>query len=365
MSLDPGTMLFMKHLRPGLLEEALTTLSQERTLKLIRSLTVPSSEKRNLYQRAWESQKYDVMKELSHEYTVQGEFHFMRELFQAFREQDKYNLLPLPAFSTDRETFQTLVEKLMKTDFKRGYIKRFGQLTEQHGTVFINNIFFLTRIYPREEFNFDQLLNLDHSKALKRNEASAMSLNLSDIRKHYSLNRIFNLLINANHNHIVDIGMMLFYRTDKEAILEQLPRKPKSFEEIHNRISELTLRVKKFNRKLNQEIEYLDGLTLLDYTIEVPKESFDLVGTSAELRHCVHGYDDKVISKQCQILNLIQDGKRRYTIELIPIGQYFHIQQFRGERNESSMEGPRGEPYKRALRNLLKLREGNTDKKDL
>lgn len=345
----------MKHLRPGLLDQAITSLSDSQVLKLISKMTISPDEKRQLFESAWENQKWEVMENLALDYAILGDFQFMRELYLEFVSQKQFDRLPLPAFSTDRESFATLVEKLMQKDFKRGYLKRFGQLTEAHGSVFINNMYYLVTIYPADERRFDEFLNLDHSKAILKRVAVQTQGKLTAIRQHYSIRRMYRLLLDANPNHIIDTEMMLS-QADVGQILPGLPRKPRSFLEIHDAVSFLTLKTKKAYRVLNQEIAYLHGMVLLDHTIEVPKDTEDLIGTSSELHHCVHGYDQAVIRRECQILNLIKDGKRCYTIELVPKGDTYVINQFKGTRNNPLMEGPAGMPYQAALRKLLKPR---------
>ena len=123
--------------------------------------------------------------------------------------------------------------------------------------------------------------------------------------------------------------------------------------DIHDEISRRTRKLKRNIRPLHQEIIFLDGVSFNDFTIEVPKDTADLINTSDEMNHCVHGYDERVIRKKCQIINLKKDNKRIYTIELVPKGGIYQIDQFKGYNNESSMEGPSGYKYQRELIHLI------------
>lgn len=347
----------LKPLRYSLLGFAVEGLPSSRINELVWGMSLSAQDKRMVYQGAWENKKYEVMEELSREYVVRSSFHCVNEIFQQKAQSKLFHQLPILAFGTDGESFQEIVMKLTRSKYRRGLLKGFGKLTSEFGTVFLNNIHGLTKIYPMDKINFDRLLNLDHNQGLLPQMAQQVDGRLKLVLGHYTLERMFKVLCQSNPNLVADIDRMLdMPEFTQEVVSRMLPTKPKSLREIHDAVSKATLRTKKINRVLDQEISYLHGEVLIDYIIEVPSESYDLISTSEELSHCVHGYDKAIVRRESQVLNLVKDQRRHYTIELKPVGSSYRVVQFRGKCNESSMEGPAGHRYVSELMKILKKR---------
>lgn len=346
----------MRHVRYGLLKQAIAHLNINPVLNIINRLSLNSEEKRLLYNDAWEHKKFDIMEQLFQEYIIQADFHFMHDLAQALAQAHRYQHLPCPNFSVDKEDFKSIVDRLTRGQATPGRIKKFGELTQTYGVVFLNNVHALNVIYPKDEINYDRVVNLNHDQILLPKVYLNFTEACTVIRKNYSLERLFNLLTHTRGGLVSDVASMLEGLVDPLQISNQLIKKPRTFTELHDNITDITMAQKKVNYELHQEVDYLHGVLLLDYQIEVPKESLDLVGTSRELKHCVHGYDKAVIQKEVQIINLIRDHKRCYTIELIPDGSTFNVRQFKGRHNDPTMEGPPGAPYVNELKKLFRSR---------
>jgi hypothetical protein len=346
----------MKHISYGLLESTIKSLSSSSIIEILTGMSCDHQHERLIYEQAWEGNKIEPLILLSEKYAIQGEFRFMREFHQKCIADKKFHLLPLPAFSTDGEDFKGVVEKITRKRFKPGFVKKFGEPTNQYGVVFLNNVFYLDQLFIDLDLNLDKVVVLDHSKAISPRVIEPM-LKLQFILTHYPLPRVLALIASANENYIIDTARMVKSSSlTSDEISSCLPRKPKSFTEIHDAISFFLLKEIKRNLPLNQDIAYLNKEVLFDYVIEVPSESFDLINTSAELKHCVHGYIESVRRKEVQIINLLRDHKRVYTIELRKTGSVYSIVQFKGLLNENSMERSAGEKYRNEILKMIRER---------
>lgn len=312
------------------------------------------NKKRLMYMDAWEKNDQETLERLSEDYVIQSEFKFMNDLFHTFKREKKLNLMPLPYFKADGDTFASLIHYLTSGLGIGGRLKIMGQLTNTYGTIFLNNLYVIKHLYG-SNYNIDEIPNLDHSKMLEKRVAQRFTPQLFSLLRQYSFRRVFKLLISAHEGEVVDCNNMI-KDADLRAITYELPPKPRSFIEVHDVISFVTLKKRKVNQKLKQDIEFLDGKLLLDYKIEVPKESFDLIATSGELNHCVHSYDEAIIKKQAQVLNLVKDNRRIYTIELRPSVSGHEVVQFKGRNNNAIMEGSQGRLYVSELLKMLKNR---------
>jgi hypothetical protein len=175
------------------------------------------------------------------------------------------------------------------------------------------------------------------------------------MRDSYTIKRIWGIIADAD-THILDETQRLFmFNVDKfeDTIKKSFPKKPKSIIEIHDAIYLALMNAKKTNYLLDQDVAFLDGRLLFEYVIEVPKDSFALISTSIELKHCVSGYDQAVIKKKCQIINLLKNKKRIFTLELVVKEGSFEIRQFKGYANENSMEGEKGAAYRNELLEMI------------
>ena len=143
-------------------------------------------------------------------------------------------------------------------------------------------------------------------------------------------------------------------------IKNYIGKKPKTLNEIHDKLIPLITQLKTKeaeNVKLNQMLSFLDGESLLDYKISVPKTAADLLNTGKLMKHCVGSYSSSVIEGRCNILNLLKDDRIAYTIELkINLSEkYFVVSQFKGYRNSRDMEGTEiGKKYREKLYELIR-----------
>src|SRR5690606_27442046 len=92
------------------------------------------------------------------------------------------------------------------------------------------------------------------------------------------------------------------------------------------------------NRKLNQDISFLHGLKLIDFMMEVPADVNELIETSQDMHHYMYRYVDLILSKKYQIVNLIKDGKRHYTVVVKICQNKISIVEFKGRYNDDSWE---------------------------
>lgn len=306
------------------------------------------------YLALWKAEQYSKLDDLLDAPAVSKYFHFLGPYFQEFREKEAYDCLPLPIFPFC-EDFKKVVEVIEGN--AAPYIRRYRIKTKDHGIRFLNNMYFLRKFYSQEEASTDSLLALDHSRTINIETA----LILKDYKRLfyiYPLKRMFQLVtLKEDPMFVVDISYMFrVYSEVTDVVLRQiLPKKPKCFRQIHDPLSMYTFQLKLKNRQLMQDISSLDGKELLDFTIEVPADSHTLLATTKELKHCVHSYSSRVINKECQILNLIKESKRVYTIELRKNEFGYKIIQFKGYANEKTMEDDPGKPYHQELMRLLQI----------
>ena len=70
------------------------------------------------------------------------------------------------------------------------------------------------------------------------------------------------------------------------------------------------------------------------------------------MHHCVGFYSERVIKKECFILNLKKENLLYYTLELKKSQGIYTITQFKGKHNSSLLEGPKGEHLREAILKL-------------
>ena len=311
-----------------------------------------------MYQARWLSESYEKLFYESENQIIRDYFSFLGSIYQELTEAHKFKYLPLLELEKPT-TFEDVVRTLAGIRFNKGMIRKFGEETKKHGTVFLNNVYHLNLIYHDRPLNLDDVLNLDHSRILKKEMVRYGSAFIF-IRDNYSLKRMFTLMTADKTTTIGQLEGMLHYnlRTDIELPLkESFPRRPKNFKEIHDVVSKKILDILYINKPLNQDIDFLHNLKLLGYEIEVPVWSDDLKETSRELKHCVYTYGNKVIQKKCQILNLKKDGKRFFTVELVPEGDTYKITEFKGLNNDSTMERNAGKKCRSHLLRMIEKKD--------
>ena len=336
-----------------LLQNHSNHLSKNTMTDLATRMHVKPEQIKEMYQTAIDRNLTSRIEELSLSHVIRKEFVFLGDLFYKFVSEGKFNLLHLPLFPSS-SSFPDIVQGLAGDRFTKGLTKRFGKKLEINGVGFLNNVFCLNQIYYDRPLNLDDVLNLDHSKRINQPIADCMK-DLKIMRDSYPLKRIWEIITDADTHTLEETKCLVSFNVDKfeDAIKRSFPKKPKAIIEIHDAIHLAVMNSKRTNHLLEQDIAFLDGRLLFDYVIEVPHDSFALISTSVELKHCVSGYDQMVIKKKCQIINLLKNKKRIYTIELIPKGDHFEIRQFKGYANENSMEGEKGAAYRNELLELI------------
>jgi hypothetical protein len=347
----------MRAITSGLLLGTIRHLHDHQISGLVKNIHLKAEQEKILYHEAQIANRIESIEILLQTYSVQGEFKFLGAFFETSVQKKSFHLLPLPLFSVDREDFKGVVEKITGRRYAPGLVKKFGKKTEEFGVAFLNNVYLLCQIYLNSNLNLDQVLNLDHSQQLTP-QVIAPAKSLLPILESYSLNRAFKVLTPSNQNYLEETTRLLQGENELTRVLEQLPSKPRSFKDIHDSVSITLLKKNRPDLPLNQDIAFLHGKILKNFVIQVPATSFDLISTSMELNHCVHGYDRMVIKKECQIINLTRFGKRHYTIELRPENGGYVIAQFKGKANDSTMEGHSGDGHRQELQRLLNMNAG-------
>lgn len=320
------------------------------------TLHVSPKDERLHYKYALHEGVLPVLLELSRKQSITSQFNFIRDFFHEKVQARDFIYLPLPYFNTDGENFNDIVRMLAGPRFTKGAVKKFGTCLEKYGVNFLNNYYEYRQVIDAWNLNPDDLFNLDHFKALPFSICFAYK-GSGVIFKRYTIERVHTLLTSPDadvRTDLIHMGHRLDFLPEYE-LREMLPRKPKSLLQLHDFVSEALLKWNVPNVPLEQDLMFLNGLPLDEYVIEVPVTSYDLIDTSRDLKHCVHGYYERVIKKYCQIINLLQDGRRVYTLELRPKDQSYVIVQFKGLRNNSEMETELGKPYQEKLLRLIEL----------
>ena len=60
-------------------------------------------------------------------------------------------------------------------------------------------------------------------------------------------------------------------------------------------------------------------------------------------------YVDNILKGQCQILNLLENSRRKYTVELVEEKEGYVICQIKGRFNNDEMEGIKGKGLRKEL----------------
>jgi hypothetical protein len=316
----------------------------------------------NMYRAAWSNKLFHHLPELLEAPAIERKFRFLGDYFNELVRNGNYEHLALPVFNEEKD-FAHFVEQLEGK--KEGLLKRYGAMTKKYGIQFLNNMYFLRRMYKPEKINLDKMLQLDHSK-----EISAVTgpffVRMEMLQQIYSLERYFRLMTTepVHPQYIVDSYRILIEYEDLtfEILKAGLPKKPRNIKDVHDTLMNITKKIKRKNRSLDQDLVFLEGHSFREFTIEVPRDSQTLHETSDELRHCVHSYTERVIRKDCQIINLKREDKRVYTIELRPTAHGWRVNQFKGYRNDNTMElDPSEKIYRELLDLIMRLTTKNNE----
>lgn len=357
----PLKKLFSKETSPASYETLLTPFLSDLSL-----LT-------KIYQISLKKKDYALALYLLKKTDLSQEFLFLGEALEDFIKSHAFNKIPIPYFKSSGLEYELILRILFKTSDISPFKKRIGLSLKTHGIPLINNLFAL-RSFTDIHKDLDQVLALDHSKALSYDVYDLFKDHgglLHSLTMGMPLSRLFKILLNFDLSLYADTETMIdriksseHLEDFKTQVLPTLPRK-RTLHEIHDTILEFIFltdipeRTSNFaplrneNTLLNQDILFLDGKTVEDLTIAVPKTIKDLKETGLKLRHCVGFYSERVIKKECFILNLKKGNLLLYTLELKKSVDGYTITQFKGKRNSHIYEGDKGESLRNKILDLI------------
>jgi hypothetical protein len=314
-----------------------------------------------VYMAAREQKKCRVLDYLVQECDLKRHFLNLPKLL----EDKRYDLLPIPKSIA----FQDGIDSILDESPSSGKFERYKQFMDcslKHGTVFINNFTIMSFLFEKldQAGAYDSFFKLDHRLEIDpfyefNNECYQKLLD------YYSLNRVFKLMVaSGNGADYIEQDIISLLNTLEALPLEirsrVIPKKPNNLKKLHDDLSKALIPHTKKGISLNQDLIFLDGIELEGFKIEVPKLSDDLIETSEELDHCVHTYINIITSGICNVINLKQNEKRQYTLELAKEDDgNFNIIQFKGFRNEDSMEGHSGEIIRTRILELIQKNINN------
>jgi len=280
------------------------------------------------------------------------------DTFEKLIGENILSMYPLDKKLTDK-SYDEIIQILFPQSFVSSIRKRLGMKIKQHGTVIINNLFYLKSLVSLDN-NIDLVLSLDHSKILKNSHDIFSNYPTSWLLENYSLKKVFHFLsVTQDQEFFEDIFRMvrtlsqngMSHREFKEMIGNDLFLPLSLHQKLIERITDLEYI--KCDMNLNQNLLYLDGQKIFEYVISVPKTAKDLILTGRVLKHCVGSYIEEVIRKSTQIINLKLDGELKYTLEIRFIGTKAKIVQFKGRYNSNEMEKLEGEKYRQEILRIL------------
>lgn len=139
------------------------------------------------------------------------------------------------------------------------------------------------------------------------------------LKRNYTDEKIIKLLSSSPRGVFTDtLKMSLSFMAQN--IQAPLPKKIKSFNELHDFFTLHVKHAPKFNEKLDQEeIKELHGLTFENFIISIPKNRKDLFSLGQSLKICVGAsdvYAGDVQRGLCYLLALKEDGEYRYCVQV-------------------------------------------------
>ena len=326
-----------------------------------------------IYQISLKKKDYALALYLLKKTDLSQEFLFLGETLEDFINSHAFNKIPLPHFKSYGLEYELILSILFKTSDITPFKKRIGLSLKTHGIPLINNLFAL-RSFTDIHKDLDKVLALDHSKALSYDVYDLFKDHgglLHSLTMGMPLTRLFKILLNFDLSLYSDIETMIdriksseHLEDFKTQVLPTLPRK-RTLHEIHDTILNFTFThdippllerspsfTPKVNIELNQEINFLDKKQVDDFTISIPKTSKELELIGRLMHHCVGFYSERVLKKECFILNLKKENLLLYTLELKKSQGIYTITQFKGKHNSSLLEGPKGQHLREAILKL-------------
>ncbi len=117
----------------------------------------------------------------------------------------------------------------------------------------------------------------------------------------------------------------------------EIPAEYKNIKDIHDWLAEEYRKSKTVSREIpyTEKFKVIDGATMGDLRLELPKETEDLYTYGKKLSHCVASYGDMAVNKICQIFAVYRGEELLYNLEI----RGKEIRQFRGKYNKNPDEG--------------------------
>ncbi|KZX57680.1 hypothetical protein A3709_18830 [Halioglobus sp. HI00S01] len=173
--------------------------------------------------------------------------------------------------------------------------------TEPHGGFDPNFVILAFRL-SHAGFNRDILLEYlsayqraplgDELSMYETNAAARFSATTAEsLRQHYTDRRLLRMFFALDFRYWEDLSYQL--RQIEELVAEvksALPKKPKSFNQLHESLSVCLAHIERDDFDLNQreDVVGLDGLRLTEeLTVRVPKSHYDMVAIGAHARFCL------------------------------------------------------------------------------
>ena len=223
--------------------------------------------------------------------------------------------------------------------------KLFGLFIKENGINGINNLHILSKIDMINKDNYQNFLNLDLQVSIySQTRYKAQKELYKALVPYFTRSRLVsmfsrNTVPERSAKDILQSLLKLETIYNGKIPKKKLWRGTTTLQKFEENLTLLTILETGNNKKiLNQDILDLDGKSFKDFQIAVPKSSGDLITTSLELKHCVYSYTNDIISKSCQVFNLLLKGKLTYTVELVPLNQYWKVVQIKGQNNDSVLE---------------------------
>ena len=255
------------------------------------------------------------------------------------------------------------IEEVKNLSIDEACIYLFGRNSKKIKKIYINKclkddrvnweLILILRDFFSLKFNYDNIISFaqrynpqeDYYYRHKTHETK-IKVSLEEVQlllKLYNEKRVVELVLHEYNSSkvggksfsgIKDVFRM--YNQLEEEYPDALSRiieKPKTIREIHDSISKVftTEEAKKNSVNLNQDkLFFLEDYKINDLSINVLKESLELVITGQEMKHCVASYKNIILSKECFVFNLMERNKIKYTVAINPD---FSIREAKGFQN--------------------------------
>lgn len=266
-----------------------------------------------------EKNKYGIFKFLFFEYQIDMYYRFLNPtVFHDFNSE------PL-LFKTEQSSIASAFNIKNKAVLSKLEDFKFTKDKKINITLF-NMIYLVKKSFPYID---DQLL-LPLIKFYENKSYASLEMNdvefIIQLFNHYSPKRIIKLLSNFDKDSdeygFLKNAAFMFKKIKQVVSYKELilitPKKPKSFKQIQDVVKIFLLKMEQQNEYLNQgEIISLDGFLFGDYTVVVPKSSYELIMLGTSMNNCVGNgfYSHKINSSDTYIISLNKNNKPYFCLE--------------------------------------------------